>query len=192
MRSWEYPSLGACETGPTGGPALTVYHAQTRAVSRAGGPVTEPKADVLGLGELGVEWEWEDSPEVSLVLVDSVEHAIELFNRHSPLLAASLISDDPTELQMIALEASLGFLQQNIRWAFSWSTPKAPTFRKGTAKIATQKVNLKSSEIPASRFSHCIFPASAAVSLHPAPSSAPTPSARNPPKWATSGTSWTS
>ena len=44
--------------------------------------------------ELGVEWEWEESPEVTLVLVDSVDAAVDLFNQHSPRLVASLVSND--------------------------------------------------------------------------------------------------
>ena len=38
-----------------------------------------------------------NSPEVSLVIVDSVEQAIELFNDHSPQFVASLISEDDSE-----------------------------------------------------------------------------------------------
>lgn len=44
---------------------------------------------------LGVEYEWDRSPEVAVVVVDSVEHAVELCNRHSPRFIASLISADP-------------------------------------------------------------------------------------------------
>lgn len=46
---------------------------------------------------LGDEWEWETAPELWLVDVDSIAEAVELFNEHSPRLAASLISDDPVE-----------------------------------------------------------------------------------------------
>ncbi len=49
------------------------------------------------LDRLGEEWEWEDSPEFWLVEVESVAEAVGLFNRHSPRLAASLISDDAGE-----------------------------------------------------------------------------------------------
>jgi glutamate-5-semialdehyde dehydrogenase len=41
---------------------------------------------------LGVEWEWEGSPEVTLTLVPDVETATRLFNQQSPRFAASLIS----------------------------------------------------------------------------------------------------
>ncbi len=69
----------------------------------------------------------------------------------------------------MAFRASWAFLQQNIRWAFSWSTPKAPTFRKGTANTATQNVNLKASVTPRSKLSQCVLPSCAARSIHPPP-----------------------
>jgi glutamate-5-semialdehyde dehydrogenase len=66
-------------------------------ISRAGGRVEEPRAEPIDPSDLGVEWEWEDSPEVTLTLVDSVDEAVALFNTQSPRFAASLVSDLPTE-----------------------------------------------------------------------------------------------
>lgn len=66
-------------------------------ISRAGGPATEPRTETLAADELGREWEWEESPEVTLAVVDSVEEAVGLFNRYSPRFVASLVSDDPAE-----------------------------------------------------------------------------------------------
>ncbi|NLA36249.1 MAG: glutamate-5-semialdehyde dehydrogenase, partial [Actinobacteria bacterium] len=63
-------------------------------ISRAEGVVEEPGAEPIAIVDLGTEWEWEDSPELSLVVVDSTEDAIELFNAYSPHFVASLISDD--------------------------------------------------------------------------------------------------
>lgn len=61
-------------------------------VARAEGMVQEPQAEALDESELGREWEWEETPEVSLVLVDAIDHAIALFNRYSPRFVASLLS----------------------------------------------------------------------------------------------------
>jgi glutamate-5-semialdehyde dehydrogenase len=66
-------------------------------LQRAGGVVTEAQAELLDLDALGQEWEWEDSPEVSLVVVASVEEAVALFNRFSPRLVACLVSGDEAE-----------------------------------------------------------------------------------------------
>ena len=67
----------------------------TGTVIRADGPVTEPLVEALADGDLGREWEWEETPEVSLKIVEDADEAVALFNRYSPRFAASLISDDP-------------------------------------------------------------------------------------------------
>lgn len=66
-------------------------------VSRAGGVVREPAAELISGDLLGHEWEWEESPEITLALVDSVADAVELFNRQSPRFVASLISEHASE-----------------------------------------------------------------------------------------------
>jgi glutamate-5-semialdehyde dehydrogenase len=64
-------------------------------VLRAEGAVSEKQATLLPGGCLGREWEWEDTPEVTLKVAGSIDEAVELFNRQSPRFAASLISSDP-------------------------------------------------------------------------------------------------
>ena len=66
-------------------------------ISRAEGVVDEPQCEPIAVDGLGAEWEWEDSPEVSLVIVGSVDDAVELFNAHSPHFVASLVSTDRAE-----------------------------------------------------------------------------------------------
>jgi glutamate-5-semialdehyde dehydrogenase len=66
-------------------------------VGRATGEVTEPQAEALAVDDLGREWEWEATPEASLVVVDSVAEAVTLSNRHGPGLVATLVSADEAE-----------------------------------------------------------------------------------------------
>lgn len=66
-------------------------------IGRAEGDVVEPRAEPLDRDDLGVEWEWEGSPETTLAVVDDVDEAIGLLNAHSPRFVASLISEDPDE-----------------------------------------------------------------------------------------------
>ena len=66
-------------------------------IQRADGARDEPAATLIDVDGLAVEWEWEQSPEVTLVVVDSIDEAAELCNRYSPHFVASLISDDPAE-----------------------------------------------------------------------------------------------
>ncbi|HEY2661012.1 MAG TPA: aldehyde dehydrogenase family protein [Caulobacteraceae bacterium] len=67
--------------------------ARTR-VRRADGEHDEPTVETLAIEALGREWEWEETPELSLVIVDSAEAAAGLFNRYSPQFAVSLIAED--------------------------------------------------------------------------------------------------
>lgn len=66
-------------------------------IVRAEGAVTEPQAEVIAADRLGQEWEWEESPEVTLVVVESVADAVARFNAQSPRFVASLIAADPAE-----------------------------------------------------------------------------------------------
>ena len=66
-------------------------------IARAEGNVVEPRTEVIGRDSLGLEWEWEDSPEVTLAIVPDIGAAVELFNEQSPRFAASLVSDDSAE-----------------------------------------------------------------------------------------------
>lgn len=71
------------------------WFSTTVMVRRAGGDVAEPLAEPLAEAELGREWEWEETPEVTLKIVAGTEEAVALFNRYSPQFIASLISEDP-------------------------------------------------------------------------------------------------
>ncbi len=68
-------------------------------ISRAGGIAEEPRTEAIAATDLGHEWEWEESPEVTLVVVADVAAAVLAFNEQSPRLAASLISGDDAEHQ---------------------------------------------------------------------------------------------
>lgn len=67
---------------------------RTIEVARAGGVVHESRATALPATALGTEWEWEGTPELSLVVVEDLAAAIRLFNAHSPQFVASLIAQD--------------------------------------------------------------------------------------------------
>jgi glutamate-5-semialdehyde dehydrogenase len=66
-------------------------------IDRADGPHDEPFASSLEESGLEIEWEWEKSPEVTLVVVNDVSAAVELCNSYSPHFAVSMVSNDQTE-----------------------------------------------------------------------------------------------
>lgn len=66
-------------------------------VRRAEGTTIEPQITPTAAHALGHEFEWEDSPEFHVVVVDDVQEAVDLFNEHSPHFVVSIVSDDPEE-----------------------------------------------------------------------------------------------
>jgi len=70
---------------------------RTVSIRRASGDVDEPQASLLDETGLASEWEWEDSPEVTLVEVETVDEAVGLFGRYSPRFVASIVSSDADE-----------------------------------------------------------------------------------------------
>ena len=71
--------------------------ANTVVVERAEGPVRERQAVLMDRCELGIEWEWEETPEISLVATETVDEAVALFNELSPRLVGALVSNDADE-----------------------------------------------------------------------------------------------
>ena len=66
---------------------------------------------------MGQEWEWEETPELSLVVVESVDEAVALFNRYSPRFVASLIASDPQAHQRFRLRIDAPFVGDGFtRW----------------------------------------------------------------------------
>jgi glutamate-5-semialdehyde dehydrogenase len=93
-----------------------LFTTRTR-VRRAQGEREEAQAELLPESELGREWEWEETPELALKIVDSVPHAVELFNRYSPRFIASLLSRDPAEHERFYRAVEAPFVgDHHTRW----------------------------------------------------------------------------
>lgn len=93
------------------------HFTRTVIVRRAEGDFEEPFAEPIARCRLGHEWEWEETPEITLALVDSVDEAVALFNDQSPRLVASLISDDEMEHQHFYEAINAPFVgDSHTRW----------------------------------------------------------------------------
>jgi glutamate-5-semialdehyde dehydrogenase len=68
-------------------------------VGRTGGPSEEPFASTVDESGLATEWEWERSPELTLVVTPDVAAAVTLCNRHSPRFVTSVITADRAEFE---------------------------------------------------------------------------------------------
>ena len=101
---------------------------RTVSIRRPSGDVAESQAELIDTEDLGEEWEWEDSPELSLAVVASVAEAVSLFNRLSPRLAASLVSDDASEQSVFWAGVDAPFVGDGFtRWVdgqFAFDRPE--------------------------------------------------------------------
>ncbi|MEX2324306.1 MAG: aldehyde dehydrogenase family protein [Nitriliruptoraceae bacterium] len=97
-------------------------------IARAAGKVDEPQAETVIEAQLGVEWEWEDSPEVTLAIVDDVDQAIGLFNTYSPQFILSLVSTDDDERARFERSVNAPFVGDGFtRWVdgqYALGTPE--------------------------------------------------------------------
>ena len=86
-------------------------------VTRADGVKPEPMADVITVEALVTEWEWEQSPEMTLLVVDTMDTAAALFNRYSPRFVASVLSEDPGDHSMMWATLDAPFVGDGFtRW----------------------------------------------------------------------------
>jgi len=96
-------------------------------VQRASGPVREVQAQPLPLEAAGREWEWEQTPEVTLIVVDDVAEAVALFNGHSPHFVASLLSEDRSEHARFYAQVDAPFVGDGFtRWVDGQYALKKP------------------------------------------------------------------
>jgi len=103
--------------------ARLVVHATPSAFALAGAGAVAQDVDTLG-----TEWEWENDPELTFVVVDDVAAAVALFNRYSPRFAASLVGGDADEQQRFYDSVDAPFVGNGFtRWVdgqFAFDQPE--------------------------------------------------------------------
>ena len=100
---------------------------RTVPIVRAAGVTDEPAASTIEESGLAVEWEWERSPEMTLVVVDTLDEAIERCNRFSPRFVASLVTDDPDEFDRFYAAVDAPFVGDGFtRWVDGQYALNAP------------------------------------------------------------------
>lgn len=98
-------------------------------VVRPNGVVREQQFSEASMDELGHEFEWEESPEFFLLVVDTLSEAVNAFNQYSPNFVVSVISEDPSELEAV------------------WRTVDAPFFGNGFTRWVDGQFALKRPEL---------------------------------------------
>lgn len=77
----------------------------------------------------GVEWEWDVTPEVTVMTASSMSDAVALFNRHSPRFVLSVLSDNEPE----------------VVWA--WENSESPFFGDGFTRWVDGQFALERPEL---------------------------------------------
>jgi glutamate-5-semialdehyde dehydrogenase len=97
--------------------AFAVIHADSASQKFLAAPNESIQVHDLSVDELATEWEWENAPECSLVVVNDIDEAIALFNRYAPAFIVSIISDNEAELEKVWREANAPFVSNGMtRW----------------------------------------------------------------------------
>jgi glutamate-5-semialdehyde dehydrogenase len=91
-------------------------------------PSDVPNIDVIPVDELSREWEWEKTPEVSLVLAKDDDDAIDLINTHSPRFVASIITADRERFERFYERVEAPYVSDGFtRWVdgqWAWDRPE--------------------------------------------------------------------
>ena len=86
-------------------------------IERAEGELLEKQTEIIDTSQIGTEWEWENSPEVTLVIVKDTAEAVMLFNRYSPQFVVSLIAENLDEHHSFFEEINAPFVGNGFtRW----------------------------------------------------------------------------
>jgi glutamate-5-semialdehyde dehydrogenase len=85
-------------------------------------------AAVIAEAELGREWEWEGTPELSLVVARDFAHAVALINQYSPRFVASIISERPGAFESFYAAVEAPYVSNAFtRWVdgqWAWHRPE--------------------------------------------------------------------
>jgi glutamate-5-semialdehyde dehydrogenase len=85
------------------------------------------RVESIDVDDLGREWEWEERPEITVHVVDRLEHAVALCNEHSPRFVVSVITDDPSTVDTVYGSVDAPFVGDGFtRWVDGQYALQAP------------------------------------------------------------------
>jgi glutamate-5-semialdehyde dehydrogenase len=112
--------------GPHVAAALTEVGARVAVVPGSEGVVESTLA--IAEADLGREWEWEGTPELSLVIARDFAHAVALINRYSPRLVASILSERKGAFEAFYAAVETPYVSNGFtRWVdgqWAWQRPE--------------------------------------------------------------------
>ena len=94
---------------------------------RATGVQKEKQVTIANESELGHEWEWEETPEIFVVVAEDMQHAIRLFNTYSPQFVVSVITEQKEEYENVWSHVNAPFVGNGFtRWVDGQFALKRP------------------------------------------------------------------
>lgn len=97
-------------------------------VTRGGTEIVEAQVDVVPIGDLRTEWEWDATPEVSLVCAVDDREAVDLINMYSPRFVASIITSDAERFERFYGRVDAPYVGDGFtRWVdgqWAWDRPE--------------------------------------------------------------------
>ncbi|MEO6603880.1 MAG: aldehyde dehydrogenase family protein [Polyangiaceae bacterium] len=112
--------------GPVVEEALRSLKVQVAVVPGSEGVVTSTRS--IAEADLGKEWEWDQTPELSFIVARDFEHAVSLINRYSPKLEAAILSGRPSAFESFYDAVETPFVSNAFtRWVdgqWAWHRPE--------------------------------------------------------------------
>lgn len=86
-------------------------------IARAEGEVVEAQLEAIETDAIGNEWEWEDSPEVTVVVAKDTHEATTWLNTYSPAFVVSVLAEDSAEWEAVRADLNAPFVGNDFtRW----------------------------------------------------------------------------
>ena len=112
--------------GPVVAEALREVRAQVAVVPGSEGIVTSTRS--IAEADLGQEWEWDQTPELSFVVARDFEHGVSLINQYSPKFVASILSQRPGAFEAFYAAVEAPYVSNAFtRWVdgqWAWLRPE--------------------------------------------------------------------
>jgi len=112
--------------GPVAARVLRELGAEVSVVPGSEGIVTSTRS--IAEAELGREWEWDKTPELSFAVAEDLAHAVTLINRYSPRFVASILSARPAAFEEFYAAVEAPYVSNAFtRWVdgqWAWHRPE--------------------------------------------------------------------
>lgn len=109
------------------------------AIARAEGDVFEAQLDPIETEHIGEEWEWEHSPEITVVIAKDADEAVEWLNTYSPAFVVSILAEDPDVFEGIRATVNAPFVGNDFtRWVDGQYALNQPELGLGNWELGRQ------------------------------------------------------